>query len=291
MTLNQNPTLTINVDLCNPGQFFACCGLLELAHRLSPLSQRAIGWFEAGSHKNSNFHIMAFTPEEKPITLQFLTESIKECLMVNRGGDGKEGPFYLNEPFQMWIDWRKAIPQNSMVKTWAGQQVLFKIAQSLQKAICTTVEEPYNKDLLNIFGPVKADDKKKDIAVTAFNIAKSENVIDAGFSADKLSDRIIMQPAIATEFLALIGLQRFCPTTGKQRLARSFYAWHTPLPAPIAAVAVFRPFSGIQHTAFTFQMYERDSEGRYKAFSIAKPIQGESNNDRENNNKPIRLFD
>lgn len=26
--------IRINVDLTNPGQFFACCGLLELADRL-----------------------------------------------------------------------------------------------------------------------------------------------------------------------------------------------------------------------------------------------------------------
>ncbi|HIC90292.1 MAG TPA: hypothetical protein EYP04_12940, partial [Anaerolineae bacterium] len=31
-----NPTFSVRVDVTNPGQFFACCGLLELAHRLSP---------------------------------------------------------------------------------------------------------------------------------------------------------------------------------------------------------------------------------------------------------------
>jgi CRISPR-associated protein Csb3 len=28
------PNITIKVDVTNPGQFFACCGLLELADRL-----------------------------------------------------------------------------------------------------------------------------------------------------------------------------------------------------------------------------------------------------------------
>ncbi len=36
-------TIRINVDAANPGQFFACCGLVELAHRLW---QGAEGWFE-----------------------------------------------------------------------------------------------------------------------------------------------------------------------------------------------------------------------------------------------------
>jgi len=35
-------TITVNVDVTNPGQFFACCGLLELAHRLWPGAE---GWF------------------------------------------------------------------------------------------------------------------------------------------------------------------------------------------------------------------------------------------------------
>ena len=35
--------ITITVDLTNPGQFFACCGLLEIADRLWPGAE---GWFD-----------------------------------------------------------------------------------------------------------------------------------------------------------------------------------------------------------------------------------------------------
>ena len=35
--------IRITVDPTNPGQFFACCGLLELADRLWPGAE---GWFE-----------------------------------------------------------------------------------------------------------------------------------------------------------------------------------------------------------------------------------------------------
>src|SRR5262245_54537618 len=37
------PNIRIKVDLTNPGQFFACCGLLELADRLWPGAE---AWFE-----------------------------------------------------------------------------------------------------------------------------------------------------------------------------------------------------------------------------------------------------
>lgn len=41
----REPNIKIPVDLTNPGQFFACCGLLELAGRLWPGAE---GWFESG---------------------------------------------------------------------------------------------------------------------------------------------------------------------------------------------------------------------------------------------------
>ncbi len=40
----------IKVDVTNPGQFFACCGLLELADRLWPGAE---GWFDTTTFKLS----------------------------------------------------------------------------------------------------------------------------------------------------------------------------------------------------------------------------------------------
>ena len=40
---NPEPSIRVNVDPTNPGQFFACCGFLELADRLW---RGAEGWFE-----------------------------------------------------------------------------------------------------------------------------------------------------------------------------------------------------------------------------------------------------
>jgi CRISPR-associated protein Csb3 len=41
--MNKPEPIPINVDSSNPGQFFACCGVLELADRLWPGAE---GWFE-----------------------------------------------------------------------------------------------------------------------------------------------------------------------------------------------------------------------------------------------------
>ncbi len=50
-------TISIPVDLANPGQFFACCGLFELADRVWP---NAEGWFDARQTPPS-FHIETMT--------------------------------------------------------------------------------------------------------------------------------------------------------------------------------------------------------------------------------------
>jgi CRISPR-associated protein Csb3 len=47
------PSLLIPVDPTNPGQFFACCGLLELTDRLRGPAE---GWFDRGQ-----FHVRAGT--------------------------------------------------------------------------------------------------------------------------------------------------------------------------------------------------------------------------------------
>ncbi len=39
---SENPSIRVNIDPTNPGQFFACCGLLELADRLWPGSEGVV---------------------------------------------------------------------------------------------------------------------------------------------------------------------------------------------------------------------------------------------------------
>jgi CRISPR-associated protein Csb3 len=68
-------TIRIRVDVTNPGQFFACCGLLELAARIRP---GAAGCFEANE----------FVISESP-SLENLMASIVAAQLV------KLGDFYL----------------------------------------------------------------------------------------------------------------------------------------------------------------------------------------------------
>src|SRR5437773_2389436 len=64
---NPIPNITIPVDLANPGQFFACCGLLELADRRWPCVE---GWFSQSS--------FSITSSEAACSLATLLEELNE---------------------------------------------------------------------------------------------------------------------------------------------------------------------------------------------------------------------
>ncbi len=63
-------TITVPVDLANPGQFFACCGLLELADRLW---SGAEGWFESD----------AFFIRTTGGSLDAITAALRACTLAN----------------------------------------------------------------------------------------------------------------------------------------------------------------------------------------------------------------
>ena len=64
------PSFAVWVDVTNPGQFFACCGLLELAHRFWPGAE---GWFH---HSASSFEITSTNDEA---TLEKLIADLRAC--------------------------------------------------------------------------------------------------------------------------------------------------------------------------------------------------------------------
>ena len=250
-------TISIPVDLLNPGQFFACCGLLELAHRLTKPGNRALGWFE--TVKAQSWFLIAANNQEGPVTLEILIRTLKRCDIKAINKESKEGPVLLGGPFNISLDWRSPFPRNALVKTFAGKQKIFEITRALQQAI----PEIVNNDLLNYCGSI-------DMAITAFSPEKAEGTLDAGFSMDVQKNRLFRKPLILLEFLAQIGTQRFCPQKGGKNLERVYYRWQTPLPVTIAALYASQPLTDHNDTGYVFQMYKRDPDGRYKGFALSR---------------------
>src|SRR6266446_4280053 len=79
-----NPAIRIAVDPTNPGQFFACCGLLELADRLW---QGAEGWFEG-----QQFWLQPVDAEKQPTaTPAGLIDQLTRCRVTNTMTDAEVG--------------------------------------------------------------------------------------------------------------------------------------------------------------------------------------------------------
>ena len=265
--IRQEATITVPVDPSNPGEFLACCGLLELAHRLTAPDCRALGWFSRPEGKDGKFSISAFE-EGAPITLERVLDSLSQCRIREENSDSKEGPVFLEGPFNLTLDWRSPFPQNGKIKTFAGTQKLITILQTLHQ----TVQAVEKAELANT--PLFEICKRTPKEVTAFAVEKAENAIDAGFSFDehkKGEMRLVRKNPIFLEILALIGAQRFCPGEF-QKHERVYFSWYVPLAAPLAAIVSSIPFETLPQEGFVFQMYKRDSEGRYKGFSPARKL-------------------
>src|SRR6266581_6758009 len=120
MTSTASAIIRIHVDPANPGQFFACCGLLELSRRLSPDAE---GWFE-----ESDFCISCSK------TLREIIEAISAAELVQVDpSDATASAILIQAPFSLLLDWWKANDTVfSGLKVWAGTMESFRIARAMQ---------------------------------------------------------------------------------------------------------------------------------------------------------------
>src|SRR5438552_1772322 len=116
----------VNVDVTNPGQFFACCGLLELADRLWPGVE---GRFENGDR---TFVISGSQTLDKLIKATATAE-----LIHTRPSDLYSSPLVIAAPFRpLSIDWWETDLTGARdLKVWAGTMESFGIAQAMQHAM------------------------------------------------------------------------------------------------------------------------------------------------------------
>src|SRR5437016_3759200 len=122
-------TITIPVDFTNPGHFFACCGMLELADRLDA---DAVGCFN-----------------ERAFTLRSRVDfpSLKNVLVATQCGSLEPDDLYtpvlhiagsVNLRLDWWQDGRAG---GKSLKTWAGQQRVQVIFDLMRRAV-EGVERP-----------------------------------------------------------------------------------------------------------------------------------------------------
>ncbi|PYP84344.1 MAG: hypothetical protein DMF61_20070 [Blastocatellia bacterium AA13] len=282
---NTEPIIRINVDVTNPGQFFACCGLLELASRID---QYAMAHFE-----NGQFWVAG---DVQTVLDRFFACKVKvDTKAVVKSDDdadeadekdevnshrGRIYPMTLGDPFNLLLDWwndREA--QGQRLKTWTagmrvtdlllgfhkkqkrkGQTVLTYIPSMRDHFAAAVKRSP--DDWLRETWPIK---EPSDFAYDSRLSRK--NALDLGHTSIGI---MAFSPAI--DVLTLIGLQRFRPRMVEVWTRNRYFTWSQPLPVEVAAVATLGLLPRLNGTCFEFPIKARDAQGRYKLFGHAQPI-------------------
>ncbi|MFO1043483.1 MAG: type I-U CRISPR-associated protein Cas8c [Planctomycetaceae bacterium] len=285
-------SIRINVDPTNPGQFFACCGLLELANRMWPGAE---AWFETrqfcieGSGDATQlFDALADCAMTNTMTADQHTRfeaitamSVKERKAIPGVEDEvkalekllREAPIVFGSPFGMTLDWfLDDFAGGSRFKTWAGRQSVLEIATSMKDVLKGT--DWRNEDCLTFSArecglPFNFDS----------DLGAQGGAIDIGFSFDPLAGsaltRIEPMARPALELLAFIGLQRFRAEEIKGENRFLYTAWNRPLAIEVASPAASGALPIVGACRYEFRLLYRTKY--LKSFLPATPFSGDSN--------------
>lgn len=285
-------SIRINVDPANPGQFFACCGLFELAIRIWPGAE---GWFEGrqfciecdGTTTHlfdalAECHMTNTMTEDQHARFKAITAmSVKERKAIPGVEDEakaldkllREAPIVFGSPFCITLDWfADDFAGGSRFKTWAGRQSVLEIATSMKDVL--KGKDWRNEDCLMFSArecglPFNFDS----------DLGAQGGAIDIGFSFDPLAGsaltRIEPMARPALELLAFIGLQRFRPEEIKGENRFLYFAWNRPLAIEVASPGACRALPIVGGCCYEFRLLYRTKY--LKSFLPSTPFSGDSN--------------
>lgn len=259
------PDITLDVNRRNPGQFFACCGLLELAAARWPGS---LGWFQ-WDRTRATFHVATASGEADPLSL-LVTALLEEKPVVDLATDHDRHspdrqPVVLREPFATRLDWwldSYRGGDKSELKVWAGQQTPQRNFQNLQKAwremASAAVGNAVGRDMLSKKWPMTGR--------FGFDPSSAPTGIDVGFSTDEQGIPVLTSPA--TEMLAAIDLQRCRPVRDEGSRGRWFVYEIWADPVEISVVPAMITGIGRVTEVHAFPVIMRNSQ--YGSFGWSK---------------------
>lgn len=268
---NPTPSITIAVDPTNPGQFFACCGLLELSDRLWPGAE---GWF---SQEGREFNIAS---EGK---LQELLKKLSEARLESSLGDdglrrlasllsqAKETltpqdeaekvrlrtmwqaeRVTLTEPFRISLDWWWDESSGvKAMKTWAAKQFVLEIARPMLAAVGQLDwSDEVPSQCLNTVTKLKGLPFYFDGANYTQNTPR-----DYGVAPAQLKQLPSDRPLV--ELLTFISLQRFRPFRSPKSEHLRYSLWFVPLAPSVAGAVVSGALNLPIEMRFVYRMLYR----------------------------------
>jgi CRISPR-associated protein Csb3 len=277
---NPEPTICINVDAFNPGQFFACCGLFELADRLWPGSE---GWFD-GHPMTDKFCIWMPNGDG---SLKALLEMACACEFDAGDGEDKEAddddekaapvdPIIIKSPVKIVLDWWS----DKSIKPWAGSMKERLILQAMLRAIPVEALDPFKFEQAvsdpstdgALTDPKGRKKKRKKREPFYFDCRRGSKAhpLDSGWSPDTHEMEHKCAPAV--EALCFLGLQRCRPIPTERPNTSRYTVWLEHLPLAVISPVVSGIVPVPESITYEFTNFFRTGERKHKAFGEAKCI-------------------
>jgi CRISPR-associated protein Csx14 len=273
MSAEPRSTLCLRVDAANPGQYLACCGLLELANRIR---EGAVGWFEEGA-----FHL---DPGGELVELLEMLTANNATELTRLDGGLEVKP--LIAPLQVDLgDGGRAIMLDAWMKVriekgiaitmanppwnfWSGQQTSLRIWTALRAALKEQMKGFPPGDLRDLF------DRRIPLSGRfGFDPGAAWNALDVGFSPNEQKIAVASSPAV--ELLAAVGLQRFRPAM-LDRMTFRYMTWGRPLPVSVAGAAACGAIDIPPSSRFLGHVVNR---GSYAALGYSSLTKGENSDE------------
>jgi hypothetical protein len=260
LTANSGVKITVPVDPSNPGQFFACCGLFELADRMWPEAEVCACFDPKGFVVASNTSDCSLAA----LLDQFVSARCDQLDPKDNAGS----PLCLSAPFNLRLDWWGKAQKGELdlggggkLKTWAGKQWGPLIFRLMRAATAGAARKDSPLDHCEaVFDSKDGKAKTKAVSPFYFDSRREGTSLDLGFSPDVQEMSVKAYPAV--ESLALVGLQRFRPLADERSSPKSFLytAWAEPLPVQVAAAAACGFLQVRSHGRFRFTKPSRGGE-------------------------------
>lgn len=232
--------ICVNVDPANPGQFFACCGLLELADRLWPGAE---GWFEGvkfcvrcEGDLSTMLSILVMDPPTEVLRLEandLVVPPIIAPLAFSFDG-GSTTELILDAWTRIAVLRATGTPQvisNPPWNFWSGQQTSLRIWSGLRAELVSQLSSFSAAEYEALFSQ-RLFQKGR----FGFDPGPAWNKLDVGFSPNEHDLEVESSPAV--ELLAAVGLQRFRPVMDDRRETFEYTAWGAPFSPSVAAAAM-----------------------------------------------------
>lgn len=280
--------IRVSLDATNPGQFFACCGLFELADRLWPgvearFDDEALQIEGGGTLAQLLLHLsraeinssLADTELKRLGTLlsaekaKLSSDDLHEKQFLTE--QWKRERVHLSQPFDLWLDWWSDEKTGGKgMKTWAAKQLVVEIARPLLRSFASVAWGDSADDCINRTSEFEGVPFYFDSHNNSQNTPR-----DTGFGLytlrNEIRTRANTRPLL--ELAAFVGLQRFRPTLERLRKSHRFTLWPVALPIAVAGPAVAGHLCLPNERQYEFRMLNRSAY--MKAFLPARPVQGD----------------